>query len=331
MVSAHTNPNDGPGRIFLTTEFLTAPLFALLVGAGVQLSAARDPSWPRFMGAQLLRALALGLLSVVLTQLYGSVVVVLAALAALTVLCSLVVKAPSWVIASLIPVAIALTPLLAHAATRVPIIADASPSVEAQLLLWSSQGPYHFPAFVAYGGAGMLIARYVRAHQPMQRAGALLACGVLLLGAMLSFLIIPNVQGYGVHAYEGSLLETLGNLSGVCGILAILLGLEAAGAINDSPLSRYYRRLTAPLRSLGRASLSMYALHIVLLRLWVTLTHRSDNAWIVTIGSLLLMSAATWAWQTFFASRASASTIMRPHRRRLNDGPLEGIFALLPR
>ncbi|CAM4123694.1 hypothetical protein [Helcobacillus massiliensis] len=34
MVIAHTAPSDGPARILITSEFLTAPLFALLVGAG---------------------------------------------------------------------------------------------------------------------------------------------------------------------------------------------------------------------------------------------------------------------------------------------------------
>ncbi|MCS6710799.1 hypothetical protein JSY14_01715 [Brachybacterium sp. EF45031] len=43
MFTAHVAPSDGPARILLATEFLTAPLFALLVGAAAQLAHDRAP------------------------------------------------------------------------------------------------------------------------------------------------------------------------------------------------------------------------------------------------------------------------------------------------
>lgn len=312
MVIAHTNPSDGPARIFLTSEFLTAPLFAFLVGAGVQLAAGRTPSWIRFARTQILRALTLGILSVILTNVYGGVVVVLAALGVLIVACTLVVKMPTWTIAALIPLAIALTPLLAHAASTSRSF-GASPDMGTRLLLWSSAGPYHLPAFIAYGFSGMVLARYLRAHRDSLRAVPFLTWGIILLGAMLCFLVIPNLLGYEVHAYEGSFLETVGNLAGVSGIVLVFLAGEAAQVVHTSPLSRPYGLITAPLRSMGRASLFLYVLHIVLLRLWVTFTHRSDDAWIVTIGSLLIMATAAWGWRALFAhlSRGEPSPSQR--------------------
>ncbi len=336
MVIAHTAPSDGPARIFLTSEFLTAPLFALLVGAGVEFGAqhrAGQPPWfARFLASQCIRAVLIGLFGVLLAAVYHAVAVVLVPLAMLLVMCALAARAPSWLLAVLVLVSTAASVFLTHLATQAVTTPGygTSPSLGTQALLFVGGGPYRLFAFAAYGFAGMLIARAYRAWTPCEtlkpwRVQALGTLGLALLAAMVGCLIVPNLVGIEVHAYDGSLLETLGNLAGSAGVVVMALALDAA--TNTSRTAAHaYGTLTQPLQSMGRASLTLYAVHILLLRAWVEATGRPDDAWIVTIGVTLALAAFSLAWQA--SARLSPPT---GATRRLADGPLEGIVSLAAR
>lgn len=343
MVIAHTAPSDGPARILLTAEFLTAPLFALLVGAGVQLSGLHG-NFGKNLLHQALRALVLFALGLLLAALYQSVVVVLAHLAGLMLVCALLTRAPWWVLGSLVPVSVFASVYLTEEAqlALASSFQTTGPGAATQALMLVAGGPYRFLAFFAYALTGMLIARaHSRGYRPITW-GVLAAAGILSMATMVGGLIVPNLLGYGVHAYDGSLLETTGNLAGAAGIVVLCWAADAF--VGHDPRTRRliapgepgrephraaaYSRLSAPVRAMGRASLSLYALHILLLRLWVELTGRSDDAWVVTAGLTLFLLAFAVTWQAAWAGRRTPASAPRS---RWADGPLEGALSSLPR
>ena len=88
MVIAHVAPSDGPARILLVGEFLTAPLFALLIGVGAQLSWSAAPQHGRrYVLREVVRAALVFALGLLLTLSAASVLIVLMHLAVLMLLC----------------------------------------------------------------------------------------------------------------------------------------------------------------------------------------------------------------------------------------------------
>lgn len=89
MLVAHTAPAGG---IFNVTEYLTAPLFAALIGASLHHALERwRGSTGRFLASAALRGLLLFLAGVALQPVYLQIVVVLQWLGALSVVLALVV------------------------------------------------------------------------------------------------------------------------------------------------------------------------------------------------------------------------------------------------
>ena len=88
MVVAHVAPGDGPARILLVSEFLTAPLFAMLIGVGAQLSwsTSGEHGW-RYVLREAVRAVLVIALGLLLMRSAASVLIVLVHLGVLMLLC----------------------------------------------------------------------------------------------------------------------------------------------------------------------------------------------------------------------------------------------------
>lgn len=335
MFAAHVAPSDGPLRILLTPEFLTAPLFALLVGCGAQLAGHRHPRsgiGRVVAGRQVVRALALIALGLLLMLTSAQVVIVLVHLGVLALLC--------------IPLARCRTAVLAGWAVFAGLAAVVLPMVTAaygtgvrgagsdggDLLLrgiaaLGGAGPYRLTAFVLYATVGMLLMRALADRRPAGFArGSLLVglAGVGALALMGALLIAPNLLSlFGVHAYDGTPAETLGNLAGATGIV-LLCWAVLEGPIGAALPEVLRHLLAAP----GQMALTLYTLQVLILHTYVVLSGgaRDDHWWMLAllIGSSL---GFAWLWQGLGAV-AGIARHLPPSMRR---GPLEGLIDLLAR
>lgn len=255
MFTAHVAPSDGPARILLTTEFLTAPLFALLVGSGAQLAGHRHPRGgigPVVAARQVVRVLALIALGLLLMLSSAQVVIVLAHLGVLALLCIPLARCRTAVLAGwalLAGLAALVLPMIMAIYGR----GIRGPGVDGGDLLLrgitalGGAGPYRLSAFVLYAAFGMLLMRALagrrRADSGRGHLGIWLA-GAGALALISALLISPNLLGlFGVHAYDGTPAETLGNLAGATGIVLLCWAL-LEGPIGAA-LPEVLRRLLA--------------------------------------------------------------------------------------
>lgn len=309
MFVAHTAPGDGPARILMVSEFLTAPLFATLMGCGIALGARHVTTGGRagWLASQWVRAALLFLLGVALMPLYTGVYVVLMHLALVVLVVPLLVRLPWWArlasAAALATASVISTSMMEHTASG-------------GLLQLVGSGPYFPFAFLAYGLVGTLLVDFHTSWgQLTHRRRIAVTTGVAgaALALMLALIVAPNLLGHPVHAYEGSALETAGNLAGSVGIIIacwLLDDLVPASAGTTRQL------LAAP----GRATLTLYVLQSGLLRLWVETTGTGDDSWLVLGGLVVVAVALAVVWQEAMR-RVGPSGLWHGFRH----GPVEGI------
>ncbi|WP_156954004.1 hypothetical protein [Brachybacterium phenoliresistens] len=307
MVIAHVAPGDGPGRILLVSEFLTAPLFALLVGAGAQLG--EDGARPHRALRSLVRALCLIVVGAVLARSSAQVVIVLVHLGVLTALCIPLVRGRTRTLAGLLPLVLAaacLLPMLHRAALAG---AGADTPIGAlpvrALALAGGEGPYRLAAMAACALTGILLIRLLTSRP--RGAGPVLLAGAGALGAFAALVIAPNLLGiFAVHAYGGTPAEITGDLAGAAGVLLLCWG-----AADLAP--RALGLLALP----GTMSLSLYTGQVVVLHAYSVLADgRRDDSWPMLLGLLLAGALLVALWRRF-AARATTAR-----------GPLEGLVGL---
>lgn len=148
--------------------------------------------------------------------------------------------------------------------------------------------------------------------------------GLGALALMAALLIAPNLLGlFGVHAYDGTPAETLGNLAGAAGIV-MLCWAVFEGPIGDVLPEMLQRLLAAP----GQMALTLYSLQALILHTYVVLSGgaRDDHWWMLAllIGSSLGLA---WLWQGLGAVLSTARHLPPAMRR----GPIEGFIDLAAR
>ena len=318
MFVAHVAPSDGPLRVLLLSEFLTAPLFAMLVGIGADL--AQDRVAPvlgarAFLGRQLIRAAALVALGWWLAQSLAQIVIVLVPLGLLMVVC--------------LPLAQVRTRWLAGLGVLFTVVALALPMVVARLGpgaigpgSWGEVagrlggwGPYRMTAFIAYAIAGMLLVRWLQSVRA--RPGRVLIAGLAAAVAMGLLLVATNVAGVvEVHAYDGTAPETLGNLCGSASIVLLCSWLAA-----QSWFLRLPRRLVDLLVAPGQMTLTLYCWQVVVLH-WHGLVRpgERDDSWTM----LVLLAGSSAALSTLWRLMTWTGLGERVSRG-LHRGPVEGV------
>src|SRR5688500_14735395 len=157
MYVAHVAPGPGPLRLLELSEYLTMPLFALLVGVSAQLGARSGTGvrWWRSMGV---RAAVLIGLGVALEQAGAQVVIVLVHLGVLVVVAGLLTRLSTVTVAAVATVAFVAGPVLLQRAAP-GIFDERGWLTEVARLVWGD-GPYRFLAVVVYAALGVVVSRW---------------------------------------------------------------------------------------------------------------------------------------------------------------------------
>jgi len=324
MVVAHVAPGDGPARILLVSEFLTAPLFALLIGVGAQLSCSTsgEHGW-RYVLREAVRTALVIALGLLLMRSAAVVLIVLVHLGVLMLLC--------------LPLVRLRTKALVGAAILALVLAVAVPSLYRGLIvghgaattasepnvfvtalgLIGGTGGYRMTGFLLCAVLGMLTIRVLRNMSAAEWwRGALASAAAFAV--MLALLVVPNLLGlYEVHAYDGTPSEQIGVATGALGILLTMWTLQANPLGRALP-SRVAQLLAAP----GQAALTLYTLQILVLHVNQVNNPliRDDRWWMLALLVVLGVGFAM-AWQTVLTPLTHRITAAKSWVR----GPLEGL------
>lgn len=308
MFVAHTAPSAGPGGLLQLSEFLTFPLFGLLVGAGAELGARRLAVLPHGV-ASLVRAVALLLLGWALAQAGAHIVIVLAPLGVLTLLCWGVSRLPTTAVVAVGVVAGLLAPwTIAVSRAR---WAEWAVAGETGLLWWFDllvSTSYPQAVLLLCGCVGIVLTRALLPRSgeraPLGRPVAVLGTAVLVAGGLAAARVAGGLE---LVAYETAWPEELFVTSLATGAYAACLLLARLRAA----------RLVAPLAWVGAMTLTLYALQIGWLAWWVRglFPGTADDTWVNVVGMTVASLVLAGLWRL--------AGLPRPWSR----GPLEGVVA----
>lgn len=321
MVIAHVAPSDGPARILLLSEFLTAPMFALLIGVGAQLG-------ERDARRTLIRASLVAVLGLLLQFSQAQVVIVLVHLAVVMVACIPLVGRRTR---TLVPIGmgILVAAVLLPAGYRLLLVSGSSPDelVVRALGVIGGAGPYRPAAMIAAAVTGMLLVRAVR-RMGLDRSMGIIGAGVLLLGLFGTLVIVPNLLGLReVHAYDGTPLEITGVIAGAAGLFLVCWG--GANVLLRGGDTGLIPGILAQLAAPGAMSLSLYAAQVLVLHLFVVLhPGQRDDSWALLCAMIIAGAAFAMAWKAAW-SAARRRTQSAPSA--IDRGPLEGLIEVLVR
>lgn len=301
MLVAHLSPVGG---ILDVSEYLTAPLFAVIIGIsmGVRLTERRPaPGWFLLDNAQ--RGLVLVVLGVLLQAIYAQIDVVLPYLGVL-----IIVLAPMALLLYRMPL---LTVGLAGALAVVgPIVVDrvreASPSLaegwSLDLVTWLATGEhYRLVSFLPMALAGLALGTV------LQRAVALPG-GYVVAGALLLLGVAAYALGRGTTdgsaAYSGTTAEVVGAaFAASATVVTCFLVVEQVTAPG-------VHRALRPLLATGRLALTAYTVQILWLALLAALRDDApQDSWWVLGSSLVVVIGLCWWFD-----------------RRWGTGPLEWVL-----
>ncbi len=226
MYVAHVAPVPGPAHVLELSEYLTMPLFALLVGVGAQLGSRR--TGPGHWAAVVVRGLALLALGLALERAQAQVVIVLVHLGVLVLVAALLARLPDLALALVGTAALVGGPLLVQRTSIDLVVRDGLASRLAGLA-WVD-GPYRLVPMVLYAVIGILVARHVVSGRG---AGSVAAPGLLGAGLLVGAAAMLAAEQKGLVdlvPYSGTLQETVVDAlvaTGVC-----LVGLAAARALD---------------------------------------------------------------------------------------------------
>ncbi|MBP6997327.1 MAG: DUF418 domain-containing protein [Phycicoccus sp.] len=294
MFIAHAAPSGGPGDVLNLSEFLTAALFATLVGAGAQQSAWHRTPW----AVTIVRGGSLIGVGLLLHELGAQVYIVLTQLGVLTVLAALLARCGSALV-TVVGMGVGFSGSLALPWLRGLELATQGP----ERLLWylTIGDSYRLTTMVLWAATGILFAR----AEPWlaARRRVTIASAAVLVALAGGFLIAKRVGWLVLHPYSGTPDELIFNAA-----LSHLVLLTALLVATSS-----WRTLLDPLAAAGRMTLTLYAAHIVFLAAWVgPWGHPTDNSWLVLAALCLGAAVIVALWEPIW-------------RRTGWRGPIEGV------
>lgn len=290
MLIAHLSPVGGPPTI---TEYLTAPLFAVIIGTsmGIQLSSERRPTAGTFVRDNLQRGLVLVLLGVLLQRIYDQIIIVLPYLGVLVI-----VLAPIALLLHRLPV---LTLGLAAAGAVVgPVVVerarlmvsenfDTWPPWSIDLLGWvATGGAYRLVSLLPMALGGLALATVLRrVGRPPE---AWVVAGVLFATSLAAYVLGARTAS-GSAAYSGTSAEVVGaTLLATGSIVAAFLVVDLARRAGIGSTLE-------PLLSTGRLALTAYTLQILWLALLSALRDGArDDEWWILGSSILVVVGGCW-------------------------------------
>lgn len=310
MYVAHVAPSAGPAGVLNLSEFVAAPLFALLIGVSAYLSTERM-SFPALFASSVVRGIVLIAIGLYINTWDAQVDIVLPYLGVLSVLIAPLVFLPAWLLGgiSLVSWWFAATALTHFTPAYNEHILSGSYLQYAYQ--WAFTGT-HYQAFtlLAYACVGGILARALGEWGAAGDAvTAVAATGVA--GAIYWY---ATTELYEFLPYTASRLEIT---------FALFLSIAALGW--SCLLARMFSarsRVLDPLVATGRMTLSLYVLQIGVLALYARyapvygLPYSDDSWWMLAL--LIFVSVLfAWGWD-----RLLGRTIAR-------RGPLESLLALV--
>ncbi|HET6967543.1 MAG TPA: acyltransferase family protein [Ornithinibacter sp.] len=289
MLVAHLSPVGGPANI---TEYLTAPLFAVVIGVAMGLVLEdRRPPTGTFLRDNALRGLVLVVLGIGLQELYAQIVGVLPYLGLL-----IIVLAPIALLLHRMPVVTlgvaaglaVVSPVVMERARDWAAANPEAPAMLEDLVRWLAAGSsYRVVSLLAMALGGLALATVLR------RAGQVPAAwvvGGVLMGASLAAYLLGAASPDGSAAYSGSTAEIVGATLLACG--TVVLSFACLQALRDLGAGR----VADPLLATGRLALTAYTLQILWLALLAALRDNApDDAWWILGSSLVVVVGACWA------------------------------------
>jgi uncharacterized membrane protein len=290
MLIAHLSPVGGPANI---TEYLTAPLFAVIIGTsmGIALSGEHPPTAGTFVRDNLQRGLVLIVLGVLLQRVYDQIVIVLPYLGLLVI-----VLAPLALLLHRMPV---LTLGLAAAGAVVaPVIVDRARIVAVETAATWPQWWSDLVEWVATGSAYRLVTLLPMAlgglalSTVLRRAGrppeAWVVAGVLFATSAAAYQLGARTAS-GSAAYSGTTAEVVGaTLLATGSIVASFLVVDLARRFGIG-------HALDPVLSAGRLALTAYTLQILWLALLSALRDGApDDEWWILGSSIVVVIGGCW-------------------------------------
>lgn len=304
MFIAHGAPGGGPGGLLNLSEFLTAPLFAFLVGAGTFFSSQRM-SFPALFASSVVRAIVLVAVGLYIGTWGAQVDIVLEYLGGLSLLMAPLVFLPTWVL-----VALAAGTWWFAASARAyfqpqTLQAMLEGSYTAYLYEWIFTGQnYQVLTLLTYACLGAAIASLIErwglwGDLALALLGSLATAGLFWYSRFALLELVPYTSSRLEIAF--SLAACLATVGWCCLLARTLAGRE--------------HLLGVPVAA-GRMTLSLYVLQVAVLALYATYAPSyglpvSDNSWAMMVGLILGGLLFAWVWQ-----RLLGQTFLR-------RGPLE--------
>ena len=288
MFVAHAAPFE-PGDLLQLSDFLTAALFATLVGVGAGM---RPWSGPWGLLPSFLRGLALVVVGLLLEDAGSQVVVILVYLGVLTWVMALLRPAPNWLLAVLAVYMGVVSPWLQNSWSGEYVdLLIAGNTLQARVLEVVFVGMYYrVTTLMVWAILGMLAARLFLRQGGLGTTRRQLGLGaVALSAAAVMFLVLHRGMGrVELEPYSGTIAEIVFNAFFALGVL--LLGAAATGLVEKG---------VGWLADMGRMSLTIYSLQVLWLAYLgrVVLDGRPDDGW-WTLASLVLGAVAlavTWS------------------------------------
>lgn len=292
MFIAHTAPSGGPGGLLNLSEFLTAPLFALLIGASAFYSS-QSMSFPLLFASSVVRAIALVALGLYLGTWGAQVDIVLQYLGLLSLIVAPLVFLPAWALGAVAVVcwwcaALARTYFAAAAAQ-----ATLEGSYTAYLYDWAFTGPsYQVFTLLTYACVGAILAAGLENWGAIGDATVAVAgTGVTCLLFWYSRTAVPEFL-----PYTSSRLEIGFSLSACIAVVGWSCLLARVVNQNEG--------LISPLVAAGRMTLTLYVLQIAVLAAYSVYAAgyglpARDDSWLMMFGLIAVTLFFAWSWQRF--------------------------------
>ena len=301
MFVAHTAPSDGPAGLLYLSEFVTAPLFAVLIGMGMWLGWSRIEQRAgargRFVAGVAVRAAALIATGLLLERLPAQVLIVLVHLGVLMLVVVFVVRLPSTVVAGIgLSSAVLGSVLKSELATvQARLVTQGHPDLAELLdIVAGGSGGYRLTHLLAWSCLGIILARrsqltggFLGSHAhgratdrttwQLVRGDALIATGALVVGAAI---VAARAAGsITLLAYQGTVQEVAFDgllcVAAVCGGAAIV-------RLVPQPVVR-------PVAFAGAMTLTMYVAHVLVLSVFTAWApaNSSDDSWPMLVGLVI--------------------------------------------
>ena len=303
MLVAHLSPAGG---VFTISEYLTAPLFAVVIGVAMGIHLAdRRPGAGQFLLENLQRGVLLILLGVLLQEMYFWIIVVLPYLGLLIVvlapLALLLHRAPLLTLGLAVAGAV-LGPIVRERVDGAWGVGGDLPAGAGDLVTWLALGEaYRVLSFLPMALGGLALATVLRRVTEVPVAYAV--SGVLLASAAVAYLLGRGSVG-GSAPYSGVTAEVIGaTLLATGAVVASFVVLHLARQVGLG-------RLLDPVLATGRLALTAYTLQILYLAvLEVFRGGASDDTWLVLVSTTVVVLGACWALDRWWGT-----------------GPLEWVF-----